>query len=80
MTPGAYRGETESDETLAARAKAGNRDVFAALVHRYEGPLFNYLRRLLHNTADAEDFFQETFLRVYQHARRFRDGAFHAFT
>ena len=70
-----YKGETDPDETLIARVKAGEQLAFSILVHRYEGPLFNYLRRLLHNAADAEDVFQETFLRVYQQARRFRDGA-----
>jgi RNA polymerase sigma-70 factor (ECF subfamily) len=41
------------------------------LVKRYEKPLFNYICRMLGGTADADDVFQETFLRVYRHMDRF---------
>ena len=59
--------QTETDEHLAARARGGEESAFAALVRRYEQPLYAYARRLLGQTADAEDVFQETFLRVFQH-------------
>ena len=39
---------------------------------RYEKPLFNYIRRIVGSAADAEDLFQETFLRVYKHLDGFR--------
>lgn len=58
--------------TLASR---GDADAFAILVRRYEKPLYGYLRRMLGNGADAEDVFQDTFLRVHQHAGRYRRGA-----
>lgn len=48
---------------------------FERLVGRYEHRLFNYARRILGNASDAEDVFQETFLRVYAHRKRFRRGA-----
>lgn len=48
---------------------------FERLVRRYEHRLFNYARRILGNAADAEDVFQETFLRVYAHRNRFRRDA-----
>jgi RNA polymerase sigma-70 factor (ECF subfamily) len=64
-----------SDETLVGRARDGDRRAFETLVRRYEGRLFNYLRRVAGNAADAEDLFQETFVRVHTHLGRFRPGA-----
>lgn len=64
MAPtGAY--SEQSDEELAARA-ARDGHAFAALVHRYERPLYGYLRRMLNDPSDTQDDFQETFLRVYK--------------
>ncbi len=71
--------ETEniSDEQLMARSRDGDNDAFARLVRRYESPLYGYLYRMLQNSADAEEVFQETFLRVYRNLHRFRvDGRF----
>ena len=42
------------------------------LMERYRRPLFGYLCRLLDSTEDAEDLFQETFLRVLRHVARFQ--------
>jgi RNA polymerase sigma-70 factor (ECF subfamily) len=54
-----------------ARAQTGDRAAFAELVSRYEGSLYGYLRRLLRNTEQAEDAFQETWYRVLKSAERF---------
>lgn len=64
-----------SDEALMARAQAGEMPALEVLVRRYEKRLFNYIRKMIGNTADAEDIFQETFLRVYKHLNRFRTSA-----
>lgn len=64
-----------SDERLMALVNEGDESALADLIHRYEAPLFNYARKMLGNSADAEDVFQESFLRVYQHRARFRAGA-----
>jgi len=64
-----------SDEALMARAKRGDERALAALIRRYESPLFNYALRMLGNAADAEDVFQETFLRVHLHGNRFWSNA-----
>ena len=39
---------------------------------RYEMPLFNYIARMIGSRSEAEDLFQETFLRVFKHLDRFR--------
>ncbi|MCP4643506.1 MAG: RNA polymerase sigma factor [bacterium] len=66
---------TPSDEDLVALAREGRQDAFGQLVKRYEGRLFNYIRRMVSSAADAEDLFQDTFLKVYSNLDRFRTGA-----
>ena len=60
------------DEVLMARVQAGDEQALALLVHRYEHALFNYARKMLGRAEDAEEIFQETFVRVYQHRARYR--------
>jgi RNA polymerase sigma-70 factor, ECF subfamily len=65
-----------SDETLAARAAAGDDSAFEAIVVRYQARVFRLACRLTSDT-DAPDVLQETFLQVYRHLRSFRgDSAF----
>lgn len=51
------------------RTCQGDRNALAQLVKHYEKPLYNYILRLSGQHANAEDLFQETWLKVY----RFRD-------
>ncbi len=60
-----------SDEAIMAAVQNGDTAIFERLVRRYEGPLFNYIRRFVGSCADAEDIFQETFMRVYTKAHMF---------
>lgn len=53
------------------RVQRDDTSAFGLLMKRYESPLFNYLRRMIGNTADAEELFQEAFLKIYQHRERF---------
>src|SRR5579862_6848605 len=63
-----------SDELLLGRLKAGDEGALGTLVERYRRPLFGYLQRMLGDAAEAEDVFQETFLRVVKHLARFEEG------
>lgn len=63
-----------SDEALLARVKAGEEPALEALLERFRRPLFGYLHRMLGNATEAEDVFQETFLRVVKHLPRFEEG------
>jgi RNA polymerase sigma-70 factor (ECF subfamily) len=54
-----------SDEDLLLRFCRGERETFGALVRRYEGELYGYLRRYLGDDTLAEDVFQNTFLQLY---------------
>lgn len=63
---------TPSPDDLAARAQSGDQAAFAALVRHYDTSLLRYLWRMLGNAQDAEDAFQETFLRVYRNLHKYR--------
>ncbi len=64
--------ELQSDEELLrAFAVDGDRGSFEALVDRYKGEIYNYLRRYLGDDAMAEDAFQTTFVRVFQKSEQF---------
>jgi len=54
-----------SDEELLALFRQGTQEAFGALVRRYEGELFGYLRRYLADSDLADDVFQNTFLQLY---------------
>ena len=56
------------DSELVTAAQHGDRAAFAALVERYQGLVFGYLRARVLQASDAEDLAQEVFLRSY--ARR----------
>jgi RNA polymerase sigma-70 factor, ECF subfamily len=60
-----------SDETVAARAAAGDNSAFETLVRRYQGRVFRLACRLTSDT-EAPDVLQDTFLQVYRHLASFR--------
>jgi len=63
--------EEPSDETLVARAAAGDDFAFETIVARYQARVFRLACRLTSET-DAPDVLQETFLQVYRHLSSFR--------
>ncbi len=65
---------TCSDEELLERIQQGERDVFGALVRRYTGELFGYLRRYLGDHNLAEDVVQNTFLQVFLKIDQYEAG------
>jgi RNA polymerase sigma-70 factor (ECF subfamily) len=65
-------GPEPTDETLAARAAAGDEPAFEEIVTRYQARVFRLAWRLTGNESDARDALQETFLRVYRGLGSFR--------
>lgn len=61
-----------SDNDLMARAQAGDMDAFAELADRYRGPLRRFFAALLADPGPADDFAQETFLRLFQTRARWQ--------
>lgn len=55
------------DGALVMRCRSGDRRAFAALVVRYEKPVYNAALRMLRNPEDARDVTQTVFLKAYEH-------------
>ena len=60
----------ESDGLLLRRVLAGETEVYAQLVERYQHRLGRYALRMLGNQADAEEALQDTFVRGYRSLAR----------
>ncbi len=60
-----------NDEQLARRAQAGCEHSFEQLVRRYQAPLLQFLLARTRDRADAEDLFQDTFVRAYVNLSRY---------
>jgi RNA polymerase sigma-70 factor (ECF subfamily) len=65
---GALAGPIEglTDAEVMLRVKAGDDSAFAYLVQKYRRAMINFMFRMSHNAAAAEDLAQEVFLRVYR--------------
>jgi len=65
------------DDTLMQSVAAGDEVAFRRLVARWEQPVFRFLVHMLGSVEEAEDLAQDTFLKVWDEARRYRpDGKF----
>lgn len=60
------------DEELCRQIQAGDDTAMEALVHRYHGPIFAYLYRLLGHRPAAEDLTQETFVHLLTRIQTYR--------
>jgi RNA polymerase sigma-70 factor (ECF subfamily) len=56
-------------------AQGGDLEAFNRLVLAYQDAVYNVAYRILGERAAAEDATQETFLRAWQHIRRYRGGS-----
>lgn len=52
---------TDSDEQLAARAKAGDHSAFEALVRRHKSAMYGFCRRYVGDADEAYDVLQDAF-------------------
>jgi len=68
-------GAEATDETLVARAVAGDELAFEDLVRRYQARAYRLAARLTGNDGDAQDALQETFLQLYRNLGSFRGEA-----
>jgi RNA polymerase sigma-70 factor, ECF subfamily len=59
-------GDGLSDADVMLRVKDGDDSAFDYLVQKYRRPMVNFMARMAHNTAVAEELAQEVFLRVYR--------------
>lgn len=64
-----------SDVELMLDVKAGDEQSFDLLLRKYRLPLVNFLGRMVHDRATAEDLAQEVFLRVYRARQKYAPSA-----
>lgn len=67
---------TATDRNLMDAHIGGDKEAFEILLRRYGPAVLGYLMKMTHNTHHAEDLFQETFRRAYEHAGQFRGQCF----
>jgi RNA polymerase sigma-70 factor (ECF subfamily) len=61
------------DAELMAMVQAGDREAFAGIVDRHKDAVVGFLFRLTGDRDRAEELGQETFVRLYQHVRNYRE-------
>src|SRR4029450_3338210 len=61
----------QPDLAILRKAQRGDERAFTIIVRTYETPVYNYVLRLVHDRALAEDLTQEVFLRVFQGLPKF---------
>ncbi len=62
---------TDSDETLALRARSGDREAFDSLVGRHKSVLYGYCRRYAGDADDAVDILQDAFVAAWMGLSRY---------
>jgi RNA polymerase sigma-70 factor (ECF subfamily) len=69
----------QADEKAVIRAaQEGDQDAFGQLVRAYDKSVLRLAMNLLRSPEDAQDVYQEAFLRVYRNLNSFRfDCSFH---
>lgn len=69
--------ERTDEKSLIRAAQRGDGDAFEQLVRAYDSNVLRMAYNLLHSEEDAQDIYQEAFLRVYRKLPEFRfDSAF----
>jgi RNA polymerase sigma-70 factor (ECF subfamily) len=66
---------SQPDEALLERARAGDLDAFAELVHRYERRVRSVLARLLDDERDVEESTQDVFVQAWRGLSSYRGEA-----
>jgi RNA polymerase sigma-70 factor, ECF subfamily len=69
--PAAYWEGRVALESDVAQLRGGDLDALSALLTRYQNRLYRYLLRLVREPAEAEDLFQQTWLRVAEKIRQY---------
>ena len=70
-----YAMDESSDAAVMLRVAAGDEAGFNYLVGKYHRAMINFLYRMVHNQAVAEELAQEVFLRVYRSRESYRAEA-----
>lgn len=60
-----------TEQQLISQAQQGATHCFSQLVATYQGRLYSYLLARCHNTHDADDVLQETFINAFQYLKSY---------
>ncbi|HEX5234164.1 MAG TPA: sigma-70 family RNA polymerase sigma factor [Silvibacterium sp.] len=72
-TAGDWSGMTDAEIML--RVRDGENAGYDILIEKYRKPIINFMYRMVHNQAVAEELAQEVFLRVYRSRQTYRAEA-----
>ncbi len=77
VSPHAARVDLQEirDEDLIVQVQNGRRRAYDELVSRYKGRLYSFILRMVKDADLAEELTQETLIRVYIHAAKYREIA-----
>ncbi|MDP9051450.1 MAG: RNA polymerase sigma factor [Acidobacteriota bacterium] len=79
MPPSVAQGSAHfaemEDSAIMLELSAGNMAGFDFLIQKYRRPIINFMYRMVHNQAVAEELAQEVFLRVYRSRETYRAEA-----
>jgi RNA polymerase sigma-70 factor, ECF subfamily len=67
--------EQRAETALIQRVRAGEHEIFYALIQPYQRRVYATAFAILRNEADAEDVAQEAFLKAFKYLRQFREEA-----
>ncbi len=76
-SPAAARADLQGvrDEDLIVMVQGGQRKAYDEIVARYKGRLYSFIMRMVKDPNLAEELTQETLIRVYIHAEKYREIA-----
>jgi RNA polymerase sigma-70 factor (ECF subfamily) len=63
--------DTDTDEDLLRRARAGEEDAFLSIYMRHRAAMYSFACRLLKSESAAEDVTHDCFLSLFKHPERF---------
>jgi RNA polymerase sigma-70 factor (ECF subfamily) len=75
VTQGSAHFVEMEDSQIMLELRAGNMSGFDFLIQKYRRPIVNFMYRMVHNQAVAEELAQEVFLRVYRSRETYRAEA-----
>ena len=68
-------GHDYSDEDLMVMYRDGDASAFEILYHRHKGPIYRYILRHCGNAADAEELFQDVWMKLIHARERYEVSA-----
>ena len=56
----------KTDDELIAEYRSGDPEALQAIINRYTNPIYGFVYRMTHKSAEASDITQETFIKVWK--------------